>query len=76
MAIESFKVIYNLLNIKGRYQTDICLFSAYFMSVMALFLIFCTGIILNLHSGGRRIFDQDAIGRGGIHRDRAVDKLK
>jgi len=66
----------NLLNIKGRYQTDICLFSAYFMSVMALFLIFCTGIILNLHSGGRRIFDQDAIGRGGIHRDRAVDKLK
>ena len=46
------------------------------MSVMALFLIFCTGIILNLHSGGRRIFDQDTIGRGGIHRDRAVDKLK
>ena len=46
------------------------------MSVMALFLIFCTGIILNLHGGGRRIFDQDAIGRGGIHRDRAVDKLK
>ena len=76
MAIESFQVIYNLLNIKGRYQTDICHFLAYFMSVMALFLIFCTGIILNLHSGGRRIFDQDAIGRGGIHRDRAVDKLK
>lgn len=45
------------------------------MNVMALILIFCTGIILNLH-GGRRIFDQDAIGRGGIHRDRAVDKLK
>jgi len=46
------------------------------MSVMALILIFCTGIILNLHGGGRRIFDQDAIDRGGIHRDGAVDKLK
>lgn len=43
---------------------------------MALFLIFCTGIILNLHSGSKRIFDQDIIGSGGIHRDRAVDKLK
>lgn len=43
---------------------------------MALFLIFCTGSILSLPSGGRRIFDQDAIDRGGIHRDGAVDKLK
>jgi hypothetical protein len=43
---------------------------------MALILIFCTGSILILYSGGRRIFDQYAIDRGGINRNRAVDKLK
>lgn len=43
---------------------------------MALIFIFCTSGILNLHSGGRYVFDQYTIARGSINRDRAVDKLK